>query len=105
MAAVTSSSVSIIKSWIEAGPSGKEREGRLVRVTFDANGNTVGDVPASLFSLSTIEEVSIAQKSDNAVHIALAPTYDRSGLLTFTTGTAAPAAQTGTFQFVVKGTQ
>lgn len=103
MAAVADSDITIVRSWVEGGVSSKERRARLVRVVFTANGDTVGDLTATQLGLTEVEEVSVAQKSDNAAVAFLTPTYARTGVLTFADGAVTPAALTGTYQFVVKG--
>lgn len=71
-------------------------------------GSAAGDIPASVFGLTVIEEVSSAVKSDNSLIVVLAPAYSATVASSSVIGKAAATAATanipsGTYQLTVKG--
>lgn len=106
MAAVTSADVTVVRAWTEGGVTGKERKCLLVRVLIGNEGGSLGDLPASAFGLTEIEEVSTAMDSGDSAAYTLVPTYARTAILIFATdGDGAPAFVNvdETLQFIVKG--
>ena len=67
-------------------------------------GATAGDIPASLFGLSYIEDCTPAVKNDNTLIVVCAPTFDGTSILGQAAGTNAPAAiPAGTYALDVYG--
>ena len=64
MAALTSSNVRLIKSWVEGEVNSKRRKVRQVEVHGGSWGGTTNTMPASAFGLSVIEEVSSSNYGD-----------------------------------------
>lgn len=74
-------------------------------LTVDGNdGAAALDIPASLFGLNIIEEVSPMVKSDDSIIVVGAPAYDGLSLLGKAAATAAAAdIPAGDYAVVVKG--
>lgn len=78
-------------------------------LTTDGNdGASAGDIPASTFGLTVVEEISPAVKSDNSLIVVLAPAYNASNAGTSVIGKAAATAAaadipSGTYAVTVKG--
>lgn len=58
MAKLTSTNVTILKSWTEGGVTGKKRKARTVKVFEGSWGSPTNSLPASAFGLNVIEECS-----------------------------------------------
>lgn len=116
MADVTTSNVTIERSWSEGGVTGKDLSCRQVTLVLTAaGGSTSGSqIPASVLQLSVIEQASAFIKSDNTVITVAVPSYT-GNLLLFPDAANATATNhstaftstglTGTFRGVVKGYQ
>lgn len=73
-------------------------------VTDGSNGASAGDIPASLFGLTKIEDSRPLVKSDNTLIVTTAPAYDGGSLLGKAAATAAPAdIPSGTYHAIVLG--
>lgn len=98
MAALTISNVTINERWTEGNTNGRKFRCIEADVVFSANGNTVGDCPATVFFLNKIYDVDEMRRNDNSSsgnHFAL-PLFDHSGFIT-------NVALTGTFRLIIKG--
>lgn len=90
----------------EYPPTGARRIISGTLVTTGGDGAAAGDIPASLFGLSKIEEGGKAVKSDNTVVTDTAPSYDGTSLLTLGApdGGCTPSdLASGTYAITVKG--
>ena len=73
-------------------------------VTDGTDGAAAGDIPASLFGLSTIEKAEPLVKSDNTLIVVAMPAYNGASLLGKAAATAAPAdIPSGTYKTLVYG--
>jgi hypothetical protein len=77
-------------------------------VTDGGDGAVAGDIPASVFGLTVIEEISPAVKSDNSLIVVLAPAYSSTAQGSSVIGKAAATAAaadipSGTYAVTVKG--
>lgn len=69
-----------------------------------ADGASALDLPASLFGMNIIDEVSPLVKSDNSLIVTAAPAYDGLSLLGKAAGSAAPAdIPAGDYAVVLRG--
>ena len=109
MAALASSAVTINRSWTEGGISGKEIACRQVTLVLTGQGTVTNAIPASVLSLSKIEQSTPAVASDDATVYPATPSYDGSNLLLLNVANVtdasriAPADITATNRLVVKG--
>jgi len=98
--------INTAKSRVEGFPPSNPRKIIVGIIALDTEGGAVGDIPASLFGLSVIEEVlnPLVISTDDKVEIAT-PSYDGTSLLLKNAGTVAPADVTtaGTYAITVKG--
>ena len=100
---MNASAVSIVRSWTEGGITGQERRCFLVRITLTADGGTVGDIPATAFGLTAVEECSFGVDSSSQGQ-PFVPTYARDGIVALNpTDLGQLNDATGTFQLTVKG--
>jgi len=102
MANLASSAVVIERAWTEGGLAGKEVAVRQVTLTLTAQGSASNAIPASVLSLTKIEQAGMFIKSDNAAALPAVPSYDGSKLLLLDADNL-PADATGTFRGIVKG--
>lgn len=74
-------------------------------MTTDGNdGASAGDIAASVFGLTLIEEATPAVKSDNTIVVVVAPAYAGTSLLGKAAATAAAAdIPSGDYLLTVKG--
>ena len=85
-------------------PSGARKIYSGTLVTDGTDGAAAGDIPASVFGLTKLEEVSPLVKSDNTLAVVAVPAYNGESLLGKAAGTAAPAdIPAGTYAVTVKG--
>ena len=103
MANLASSGVTINRSWTEGGVTGKEVSCRQVTLVLTGQGTTTNTIPASVLSLTKIEQASHFVKSDNTVIYHATPSYDGSVLLLSVVAADTPADITATIRGVVKG--
>lgn len=79
-----------------------------IMVTDGNDGASAGDIPASTFGLTVVEEISAAVKSDSSIIVVLAPAYSATNESSSVIGKAAATAATadipsGTYAVTVKG--
>ena len=109
MADLAATAVTIERAWTEGGISGKEVSCRQVTLVLTAQGGATNKIPASVLSLTKIEQVSNFITSDNASVYIGAVAYDGSfvALANLAQATDAnrddPADVTATIRGVVKG--
>src|SRR4030095_964366 len=75
-----------------------------VLVTDGTDGASAGDIPASLFGLSVIEDSRPLVKNDNTLIVTTQPAYNGASLLAKAAASAAPAdIPSGTYKAIVYG--
>lgn len=79
-----------------------------IMITDGGDGAAAGDIPASIFGLTVVEEISPAVKSDSSIIVVLAPAYSATNESTSVLGKAAATAAaadipSGTYAVTVKG--
>lgn len=85
-------------------PSGPRKVIYGAITTDGTDGASAGDIPASLFGLSVIEEVEPLVKSDNTLIVVASPAYNGASLLGKAAATAAPAdIPSGTYKTAIRG--
>lgn len=103
MADLAQSAVTIVRAWSEGGVTGKELSCRQVTLVLTTQGGATNKIPASVLSLSKIEQASaFTGDADDLIYVA-APSYDGSFLMLKAAGTNAPADYADTIRGVVKG--
>src|SRR5690242_18612871 len=75
----------------EYPPTSARKHISVVITTDGSDGAAAGDIPASLFGLTFIEDASAAVKDDNSLIVVVAPAYDGKSLLGKAAATAAAA--------------
>ena len=113
MANMASSQVTILKTWTEGDGTGKRR--KCYRCTLATSndgtgqGSATNTIPASLFNMSVIEEVTPGVTNGNKLIVA-APAYDGPSVLLFDVQNATDANRDDpadfintTFRLTVKG--
>lgn len=109
MADISSSDVTILKSWTEADLNGKLMSCRQVSMVLGGQGTTTNKIPAAALSLQKIEQSSNFVKSDNASIYPAVPSADGANLLLVNLAQVTdanrddPADITATIIGVVKG--
>lgn len=95
-----------VKSWTTGGANGRRLKVRQGSMVTDGNdGASAGDIPASVFNLTSVEEVSAAVKDDNTLVVVCAPAINKASILGKAAATAAAAdIPAGTYNIMVKGT-
>jgi hypothetical protein len=94
--------------WSEGGTNSRRRNVLVGTLALDTEGGTAGDIPASTFGLTKIEEVLPLVADDNSAVILAAPSYDGTSLLTLeideADGSINPVdAPTDTYSCTIKG--
>lgn len=102
---LTSSNVTVLRSWSTTLSNGLILQEKAVKMTLTAHGtlSTNEKIPATALSLTSIEECSPLMKSDDALLLLAGPSQDKLNLLIRAAGGNGIAAQTGDFYGVVKG--
>lgn len=105
MADLAKSAVTVLDSWFDGGLASKKYIARRVRLNLTGQGGTTNKIPASVFDMAKIVDVSsaISQATDELISCAAA--YDQSYLVFGDGASNAPADQTGLFDLVVRGTR
>lgn len=82
MADVAASAVTRINSWTRGGTNGRRQKVVQADIagTFTA-GTPTNKIPASIFGLTKVEEVSLGVLDDNSRVHALIPSYDGANIL------------------------
>jgi hypothetical protein len=78
MADLTSSGVTVERSWTEGGPSGKLLSARQVTLVLAAAGGTTAgnQIPATVLGFKKILDASLFVASDNSNVFQASPSYD-----------------------------
>lgn len=85
-------------------PSGLRKTIVGVMTTDGNDGASAGDIAASVFGLTKIEEALPAVKSDNTLVVVCGPSYDGTSLLGKAAATAAPAdIPSGAYYITLRG--
>lgn len=88
----------------EFPPSSPRKLIDAVMTTDGGDGASAGDIAASVFGLTVIEDCSPAVKSDNTLVVVVAPAYDGTSLLGKAAATAAAAdIPSGTYKLTLRG--
>lgn len=103
MANLAQSGVTIERAWSEGHVTGKDISCRKVALVLSTMGTVTNNIPASVLSLTKIEQSTPAVKDDNTVIVPTGPSNDGTLLLLGGGASNAPADYTGTFRLVVKG--
>lgn len=110
MAALLPSGVTFNDVWYTAD-TGVNLKAVDVTLVLSSQGGTVNNIPASLFGMSQIREVSNAVESVSSQIVLCAPSYDRSKLYTYQPENATDATRGDpvdvslTIRLIVKGSE
>lgn len=104
MANLTASAVTLKRDWVEGDRvMRKQQIVKVCTAVLTGQGGLTNLIPASLFNMRQITDVSSFTKNDNSVIISAAPKFDGSAVLLSGSGNQTPTDATGTFAFVVRG--
>lgn len=81
----------------------KQQTVKVCSAVLTGQGGTTNLIPAALFNMRQITDVSSFTKNDNSVIISAAPKFDGSSILLSGSGNQTPTDATGTFSFTVRG--
>ena len=111
MAALAKTAVTVRDSWYEGGaPLTKKTKVLSVTMVLTGQGGATNTIPASVFGLTTIREVTAVQIADDSLVTIAAPSYDGTKVFLYDISNAtdatrdAPVDLTGTFRCLIKGT-
>lgn len=111
MASLAKTAVTIRDSWWEGGaPLTKKTKVLSVTMVLTGQGGATNTIPASVFGLTTIREVTAVQSDDDSIVTLGAPSYDGTKLFLYDLSDAtdatrdAPTDITDTVRCLVKGT-
>lgn len=103
MANMVASQVTILKTWTEGDGTGKRRKAYRVTLATSNDGTGQGSatnaIPASLFNMTVIEEVTLGVTDGNVLIVA-APAYDGSSVLLYDVQNATDANRDNPADFI-----
>lgn len=94
MASTTAANFVVVRDWVEGGVTGRDRIGKLVRLTNGTFGGATNTILASSLNLTKVESTSAtAIREDNSIVYLITPSYDGTKLFLFNIENATDASR------------